>query len=993
MTRRGHRFRSLVALGAIAGATALLAAYAPGRAQTPLPGPFLEGEALPDGAAITPRAAKGAIFTRLDPGLPDRPDFRAGQAIALALGPDGRTLLALTSGYNRNFDASGRPIRGQSDEYVFVYDIAGSTPRKLQVLHMPNSFVGIAWHPDGRRFFVSTGVDDGVQGFARQAASFAADGPPIALGHGAGLGPGIRPMAAGLAVNPDGRRLLVANNQNDSVTLIDLARRARVAELDLRPGKLDPRQAGVAGGEYPYAVSWASRRKAYVTSLRDREIIALAVEGDGLTVARRIKTRGQPNAMISDRAGTRLYVAADNSDSVLVIDTADDEIAAEIPATAPQALLPNSDGLKGASPNGLTLSPDERTLFVSLGGLNAVSAIQLAGRALGATAGAIAAKTPEENGGEDGAALKSRVIGLIPTGWYPNAVAVRPDGAMLYIVNGKSNAGPNPRGCRDTLATAFGPTAACTARNQYVWQLEKAGLLELPMPNAAELAQLSWQVAYNNHFPAATRRRDQAALMGFLRRAIKHVIYVVKENRSYDQVLGDLEVGNGDPRLTLLPEPLSPNHHALARAFVTLDAFFASGESSNTGWNWSTAARTTDFVEKMAPVDYAGRGFQYDYEGLNRWINVGRATTAERREANPATPDDPDLLPGTADVAAPDGPGGEAGAGYLWDAALRAGLGVRNYGFFGDFTLYDPKQPAAIPLLREPYKDGRRVFVTTKAALAPVSDPYYRGYDMRFPDYWRIREWGRDFDTLLARGAVPNLMLVRLPNDHFGSFGDGLDGVGTVETQMADNDYALGRLAEKIAGSPLKDSTLIFVVEDDAQNGADHVDAHRSPAFVIGPYVKHGAVVSRRYTTVSLLRTIEEVLGVPPLGLHDGLAEPMAEVFDSRVQDWSYTARLPAALRTTRLPLPAREEKAGALDPATPPCPSTPLRSAAYWADAMRGQDFRAEDRLDTARFNRALWIGLGGDRAAPALPDGHDLREDRPALLAAWRAEQGCRP
>jgi len=990
---RAIPFGSPKALGAIAGAVAMLAAGAPGQAQTPPSGPFLEGEALPSGALITPRAAKGAIFTALDPRLAGRADFRAGQAVALALDPNGRTLLVLTSGYNRNFGANGRPIPGQSDEYVFVYDIAGPTPRKLQVLQVPNSFAGIAWHPDGRRFFVTTGPDDGVQAFARKDGSFAADGPPIPLGHKAGLGPGVRPMAAGLAVSPDGRRLLTANNQNDSVTLVDLERRAPVAELDLRPGKLDPRQTGVAGGEYPYAVVWVSTGKAYVTSLRDREVIALAIEGDGLAVSHRIKTRGQPNAIVADRAATRLYVAADNSDSIVAIDTAANEIEAEFAAAAPEALLPNPEGLNGAAPNGLALAPDERTLFVSLGGLNAVSVIQLAGRALGAGARATAASASSAEAGEEGAAAESRVIGLVPTGWYPNAVAVRSDGAMLYVVNGKSKAGPNPGGCRDALATAFSAAAACAARNRYVWQLEKAGFLALPMPSAAELARLSWQVAYNNRFPAAARRHDKTPLMGFLRRAIKHVIYVVKENRSYDQVLGDLEVGNGDPRLTLLPEPLSPNHHALARAFVTLDNFFASGETSGTGWNWSTAARTTDFVEKIAPVDYAGRGFQYDYEGLNRWVNVGRATPAERREANPATSDDPDLLPGTADVAAPDGPGGEAGAGYLWDGALKAGLSLRNYGFFGDFTLYDPKQPGAIPLLREPQRDGRRVFVATKAALAPVSDPFYRGFDMRFPDFWRIKEWERDFDSLLARGAVPNLMLVRLPNDHFGNFGEGLDGVDTVETQMADNDYALGRLVEKVAASPLKDSTLIFVVEDDAQNGADHVDAHRTVALVIGPYVRHSAVVSARYTTVSLLRTIEEVLGFAPLGLHDGLAEPMAEVFDESARDWSYTARVPAVLRTTRLPLPTRGEKAGALDPATLPCPALGLHSAAYWADRMRDEDFRAEDRLDTERFNAALWAGRKGEGAPPPLPDGRDLREGRIALLAAWRAEQGCRP
>jgi len=459
-------------------------------------------------------------------------------------------------------------------------------------------------------------------------------------------------------------------------------------------------------------------------------------------------------------------------------------------------------------------------------------------------------------------------------------------------------------------------------------------------------------------------------------------------------VLGDLERGNGDPHLVLLPEPISPNHHALARNFVTLDNLFDSGESSNTGWLWSTAARTTDYTEKTGPVNYAGRGSQYDQEGTNRDVNVGIATLDERRAANPATPNDPDLVAGTADVAAPDPPtasGGLAGTGYLWDAALRAGLTIRNYGFYGDLARYFAKDATRIPLSHDPFVEKLQVFFPTKASLAQHSDLYFRGFDMTFPDFWRVREWQREFAEQVANGRMPSLTLLRLPNDHFGSFAaaGANDGVNTVETQMADNDYAVGQVVETIANSPFKSDTLIFIVEDDAQNGADHVDAHRSIAFVIGPYVKQQALVATRYTTVSMLRTIEDILGLPPLGLNDGLAEPMSDVFARGNAAWSYKALVPQVLRTTKLPLPPEPTKGSMLGAAG--CFSAPRHDAQWWETAMAGQNFHEEDRLDAASFNKALWSGLNGEGIEPPAPSATDLRSRRPQRLAVWRKARGC--
>ena len=456
----------------------------------------------------------------------------------------------------------------------------------------------------------------------------------------------------------------------------------------------------------------------------------------------------------------------------------------------------------------------------------------------------------------------------------------------------------------------------------------------------------------------------------------------MKENRTYDQVLGDLPVGNGDPSLAILGRRLSPNHHRLAEQFVTLDNFYDSGEQSSTGWTWTTAARVPDTLEKTAPVNYAKRGLAYEAEQSDR--NVPTALTmAERRATNPATPADPDLLPGKALLTAPDADDrdGDAddddakGAGFLWTAAIKAGLSVRNYGF-ADASVYDDGKPGDVPPLREPFKSKTRIWTPTDRLLATRSDPYFRGFDQRMPDTWRVLEWQREFAGQAKSGTMPRLTLLRLSHDHFGGIKTAIDGVNTVETQMADNDYALGMVMDTLAKSPFAASTLVFVIEDDAQNGADHVDARRSIAFVVGAYVKHKAMVSARYTTVSMVRTIGDLLGLKPLSLNAALALPMTEAFDLTQRNWNYHATASNVLKATQLPIPAdRFEQA-------PVAQACTTRDSAYWASAMAGQDFSKEDHLDTAKFNMALWQGLGRG-PEPVARTGADLSGNREKLLA----------
>lgn len=977
---------------------------------------------------ITPLAPPGSQFQQLNPDLPDNPSWLASDAATTAVSPDGRTMLVLTSGYNRIFDQDSNSLTSfepsDSDEYVFVYDISGGSPIKKQVLRVPITYFGIAWDPTSNstnaHFYVSGCSYDDVHEFSN-------DGPggiwtedtasqssqmlamPGALRHTTGVGlnvvppvgsvpvnsqVAVHPCAAGIALSRTGKTMVVANYYNDSISVLTggygnwtyenvstgtPGGTAASSNLDLRPGKsLVSPESGTPGGEYPFWVAIAGSEPnavAYISSIRDREIdVVPLTTGGPLQVTARIPVKGQPNKMVMNRAQTLLYVAEDQSDTVDVIDINPDPthymtyntVIETIPVLAPAGLLPSSFYYSGsnsqianplytgANTNSLTLSKDESQLYVTNGNLNDVAVVQLTGT----------------NSGD-------HLIGLIPTGWYPNSVSVNATGTWMYVANSKSPTGPNLDWCYGNGPTAYEPN--CFAANEYNPQLTKAGLQSFPLPSASELQQLTAQVAVNDRF-SSTESASDAQIMAAVSAGIKHVIYIIKENRTYDQVLGDLVDANGmpigdqDPSLVQWGQAITPNQHSLARNFVDLDHFYASAEVSYDGWLWSTAAQCPDVDEHQYPVTYGFRALSLDSEGLNRSVNVGLPTLADRMTANPLMPDDPDILPGQTAVGAPDGPNDEIGTGYLWDAALRAGLTVRNYGFFVDTTCYS--EPAcAIPPIENPAASNTVVATPTNPALAPYTDPYFRGFDNNFPDYYRYKEWERDFDTNYAKGGLPALALVRLMHDHTGSFGTAIDGVNTPELQQADNDYAVGLLVQKIANSIYAQNTLIFVVEDDAQDGADHVDSHRTIAFVVGPYVKQGVVVSTPYNTVDMIRTIEEVLGLKQfLNLNDALGHPMADVFTTTPHPWSFTATPSNYLYATSLPLPAAQ--AGLRIPKS-------THNAAYWARVTKGLDLSDADRVDPLVYNRILWKGMMHGRPLPlSLRKSHsdDDDDDRPA-------------
>ncbi len=916
------------------------------------------------GQYITPTAPRGSRFEPLNPNLRNYPEYLAGQAVTTVVSPDKKTLLILTSGYNQLNYTSGMDI-GKTDptgtnEYVFVYDISNKVPVKKQVVQIANTYNGIVFDPSGTTFYVAGGVDDNLHIYDLTAGQWAerTAGSPIVLGHKAGNGFVVSPTAAGVAITADAKTLVVTDYYNDSISILTNTGGtwAKTSELDLRPGKLDPVNAsGVPGGEYPFWVVLKGTT-AYISSIRDREIDVVNVAGTPSILAR-IKVKGQPNKMTLTADGSKLYVAEDQTDTVDIIDTAMNTVMGTIAAGAPSGLLPGT-GVKytGYNTDSLTLSPDEKTLYVSHGNTNDIAVVSLV----------------SGNG-------TPYVAGLIPTGWYPTSVSLSADGSYMYVVNFKSVTGPNPGNCHGLTAAQ---SAACAGTNQYNLQLIKAGFQSFPTPTLNQLDRLTQVVADNNHYARATTQEAKAK-MAFLRSKIQHVIFIIKENRTYDQILGDLPTGNGDPDLAEFGGSTTPNFHKIASSFVDLDNFYDRSEVSMDGWPWTVSARAPDVVERQTSVNYAGRGLSNDSEGTNRNVNIAYPTLAARLQANPLSPNDPDVLPGTVDTAAPDGPNFKPNAGYIWNAALRAGLSLRNYGFFIDLARYQtlpaPYTALQLPLLEMPFTTKTQVAYSTNAALRPHTDPYFRGFDNAFPDYWRFREWEREFDTNYASAGLPNLELVRFMHDHTGNFSTAIDGVNTAELQEADNDYAVGLLIDKISKSVYKNNTLIFVIEDDSQDGPDHVDSHRSTTYIAGPYVKQGKIISTSYNTVDFLRTIEDILGLTPLNLNDSVAVPMADVFTEKLKDWTYTAVPSPLLANTTLPID-KTLFAGMKS-------AKPTHEAEYWASVTKGMDFSAEDRIDFGQYNRILWKGLMGDKPYPAEPSGLDLRENRTALLASHQS------
>jgi YVTN family beta-propeller protein len=587
---------------------------------------------------------------------------------------------------------------------------------------------------------------------------------------------------------------------------------------------------------------------AYVTNWGEQSIAVVDINAGVLRSTIPVGTH--PSAMVLNPMRHELYVANSDSDSVSVVDTTNNSVARVI------SLAPYVDARQGSSPNALALDAKGETLFVANAGNNDVAVVQLG--------------TPDH------------VRGLIPTAWYPTALSVAPNGSELYIVNGKGlGAGPNSQ-------NGPNPYTGATPADQYVGSMAVGTLSIVAMPDASQLDVYTQQVVHNNGFDERIQLRlagiDQSVAQVVPRRPgepspIKHVIYVVRENRTFDQVFGSLGVGNGEPSLDLFDDDAAPNARELARRFVTLDNFYADAEVSADGWNWSTAAEANTYVQKTWPANYsAGRNRPYDFEG-------GNLATA---------------------------PGPKPDNAYLWDRLDNAGIAYRNYGFF---------------------VFGGSV-ASTAPRLAQHTDLDYPGYDLSISDQLRMDEWLRQFQKAVDSNNLPTVQLVRLPNDHTNGT---RPGAPTPRAYVADNDLALGRMVEAVTNSPFWSDTAIFVVEDDAQNGPDHVDAHRTLALVISPYTQTASLDSTFYSTSSMLRTIELIVGLPPMTQFDAAATPMLASFSSTPNFTPYTARVPVQpldeLNTAFSPMAAESE----------------------------AMDFTAEDRAPEQALNEAIWKSVRG--------------------------------
>lgn len=909
-------------------------------------------------------------------------------------GGDGRFLLSVNSGYGLQFNAAAN--RGQQS--LSVIDLNAKPATVVQNIYFPSPQsvnVGVVFAPkpqeDGSyALYVSGGFENKIWIFRFQPESQTpitpaspgpntnVEAPFIDVGGFAFAANSPRynndraPVyPAGIAISADGNTLFVANNLGDSLGIIEGVNGERkLVRVDLR------RSAGGQQFVYPYSVV-VSAAKAYVSCWSDSSI-AVVQAGKLLS---RISVGRHPTAMLFNPERTRLYVANSNDDSVSVIDTQTDKEIERISVRLSEGVPP------GNSPEGLALRGDE--LYVANAHSNSVAVVELSGKALG-----------DEREREP----RSSVRGFIPTGQYPSAVAIV--GETVFIGNGKGtgvqnssvvvdNSGRVPNAPNERFPVGTGTSAR--QGGQYSGSIVIGNISAVKTPDDPALAQYTQQVMRNNGLLGP---RQSRLFPG--RSPIKHVIYVIKENRTYDQVFGDVEKSgdgtkaDGDPSLAIfgageaaarpdgLRQDISPNHRALALRFGLLDRFFVNSEASPDGHNWSTAAFSTDYVDKAFRWQYSRRGRTYDYEGFNRLPNYEPLRGAPSLFGPTAKAEDVanfmrryiPYLQGSRDVAEPE-------TLYLWDAAARAGLTYRNYGeFVATLSEADVKEIRENRSKTYPDVSPTLSAFATKKSLEGRFNSEFRNFDMRTPDAMttesylaaretnanplisnsntdsrfrgnsRMGEWLKEFQTFAAERAagtgdrLPNLSIVRLSNDH-------TDGIGarrpTPQFYVADNDYALGLMVEAVSNSPYWRDTCIAVVEDDAQDGPDHVDAHRSVALLISAYNRPGALIHEFHNTVSFIRTIELLLGIEPMNQLDATAAPI-NIFRAEPDLRPYKAVLPNVALDNLITPPPRDA------------------ATAYWMRRTDEQNLERADMADPEILNRIIWFSVKGNIPMPSI-------------------------
>ena len=568
-------------------------------------------------------------------------------------------------------------------------------------------------------------------------------------------------------------------------------------------------------------------------------------------------------------AQDRIFVTGSNTNRVFLVGLSDAQDM-QLVETINVAMTPLQPA--GMTPSGLALSPDRQRLYVVCSDANVVAAVDLD-------------------------AERSRLRGFIPVGWYPTAARVLPDG-RLFVLNGRGNGShPNPGGPDPSKRITLSHLGERS--DEYVGRIQLGSASVIAPFDDEQLREYNRTAMRNSPYRDSLLEDANVPADSPIPTSaggptpIKHVIYIVKENRTYDQVLGDLKLGNGDPSLTLFDERAAPNHHKLARDFVVLDNFYVNADVSADGHNWSSSAIANDYVQKMWPNSYAARRKTYDYEGGE--------------------------------------PASQPPAGYIWNNAHSAGISMRNYGWW---STNKPRVNGQVP-------SGEQIQLVRDSILAPVTNKNYRAFDLDYPDVERAKVFIAEWQQLDREDKLPQLIFLRLGNDHTSGIAAGK--IAPLSS-FADNDYALGMVVEAVSRGKSWGSTAVFVLEDDAQNGPDHVDSHRSPAFILSPYTRrHGFVDSSMYNTTSMLRTIELIVGLRPMTQFDAASKPMWAAFQSKPDLQPYKAAPPQISLTER----------------------NPARAAAA-AAAVR-MDFSEADRADDDELNEQLWRAIR--RSDPPAP------------------------
>jgi len=798
---------------------------------------------------------------------------------------------------------------GAGIQSLQVVDTATSQVSQTIEYDVPDSvFVGLAYSPDGTKAYASGGGKNVVHTYAVGSDGLLTKTGDIdlrPLSQSTPLGTG--PWPVGISLSPDGKTLYVADNLANDVSVWDTG-----------TGTLKGR---APVGSFPYT-PLVSRdgKKVFVSNWGDATVSVL--DSASLQAMATIPVGEHPSAMTLG-AGDLLFVSDSNSDAVSVVHTA------RAKETARVSLAPYPNAPLSTSPQGLSVSPDNRTLYVADAGADEVAVIGL----------------------DDAGEPTGGVRGRIPTAWYPTTVLARAEGRGIFVTNAKGlGAGPNngplnPNPTRVNPPIIDGVTGYndkycnCTFDN-YSGSMIVGTLSTVEVPHDGLLPIYSERVARNNHYSDLDRglqaaQRDPLGPVPLPGGAspIKHVIYIIKENRTFDQVFGDAPVGDRDPSLTLFPRSNTPNLHALADRFGVLDSFYADAEVSADGHNWATSANASDYNEKMWPQDYSpgvGRNRGYDFEGGTR-IN---------------------LSPG----------------GYLWDAAAEAKITYRDYGeFLTNGSLANARQipegeadtcagPVAHSYTGVDIAPGQvlcfpptTVNPTTTPNLVGHVDPKFRGYDLRYREADRVAEWAREFAQFEATDSLPQFQILRLPNDHTAGSNAGSP---TPQAYVAENDYAVGKVVDILSHSKDWRSSAVFITEDDAQNGPDHVDAHRTESLVVSPFTSgnRARVDHTLYDTAAMVRTMELILGLRPLSQYDANATSMWRLFHGE--------------------LLLRRDDLQPYDAAPQAVPTTQVNTAeSFGAAESQAMDFTQEDRAPMDALNRVVWGAVKGTDVP--YPDG----------------------